>query len=71
MAKKSSPYYGPKRKKGLFGQEGYTSAKAAYRAYENARLRQVENPALAPEDKFNQIWGWGSAGGQARAALKK
>lgn len=51
-------YYGPARKKGLLGTEGFKTGEAAYRAYENARLRDVEDPALAPKDKFMQIWGW-------------
>ena len=61
MAKKSVDY-GPKSFKNL---------NAAYRAYEKARLLQNVNPTLAPKDKFSQIWGWGTAGGQARQSLNK
>lgn len=47
--KKASKTYGPKT---------YSSLTTAYNAYQKHRVRQASNPALAPRDKFAQIWGW-------------
>ena len=42
----------------VFGPEKYKTLRHAYSAYERARLLETTNPALAPRERFANIWGW-------------
>lgn len=55
-----------------YGPKNFKNLDLAYRQYERDRLMQTTNPALAPKDKFAQIWEWTKTPAKnARIALGK
>lgn len=55
-----------------YSPKTFGSLNQAYNRYTVHRMRETSNPAIAPRDKFAEIWGWKKTPGKrARVALAK